>query len=271
MLKNISYITFFVYLFFISTAYSETLILKTGDELEGTVLSETEDKITFTFQGSTLNLNKDEITSIQPSVVIAAEEEKQKEEKLLSEVKKKAVQNTPANNEVNVDEQMEYFTKFFGSKEAFKQAFEQYKKTAARNPANIENRYRLGLCYYYLGDYTKAINELNTVINNKADDFEAIRFLGYAYYQAGDLQSASIYLKKRLIAIPREDLTRFFLAETLNKLNDKENALIHYKELIKYEKHKYRALSQVILLYQQMGNTKKADKYMKILENIKSN
>ena len=247
----------------LSQAWGDVIELTSGETIEGDIVEETNTRITVEFNAGKMYFNRSEIKSVRPSVsfgddvdtspVVAPQRTVRQKESA-----RKTAAITYKKEDVNLDAELDYFLDFFGSKKAFLAAFEEYKKTVAHNPDDVETRYKLGLSYFYLKDYEQAISELDMVCMHDPMHFEANRFLGFAHYRAGEINDAITQFKKCLTIRPFDGKIRRLLAESYYQLGDIDNAKTEYETALKYNPTDRLIVLKLEKIYTQIGNKAKA-------------
>jgi len=255
-------------------SYGEKIKFNNGDVIEGEIISESAEKVTVEFQGGTIAFNKSDISEIIPTLIFNDEESNEIALEIPTESPKYAgtpqhaspsSHNAPTDTnlmqDVNVDKELAYFIGFFGSKEAFLVAVQEFKRLAKEQPDNMTNHYQLGLSHFYLKEYNDAISELSNVIAHNPNDIEAIRYLGYSHYRIGNVSQAISNFKKRLKVVSFDINTRTLLAESYNQLNDLEKARNEYQILLKNKPHDKRILLKLADICSKDGDEQKANEY----------
>ena len=279
--KNTMYLRIIITIVFmsaltpISSLYAEVIELNNGQTIEGTIVDKKESSITVEFDTGTIAFHTSEIKSISPSITIHHKSDEPPQKISPVPVASKSItrkvpspQQTPmtvphtkkkvpsAQNkyeDVNLDSETDYFIDYFGGREGFLSAFEQFIMIAKKKPDDIENHYKLGLSYFYLKKYEHAITELNTVLQHNPNDLEARRFLGYAHYQTGNIPMAIEQLKKRLDGRPFDSEIRKLLASCYFQLNDLEQASREYETIIDHDPTNTLIILKLSKIYADLG------------------
>jgi tetratricopeptide (TPR) repeat protein len=244
---------------------AEKITLTSGDVMDGTIITENEKTVTLKFGGSMIELDKKNIDSITPSIVTAKTGSDD-----TSPVADHDTVTEPVRQRTEVDiareESEKFFKEYFGSKAAFEKAFQTIQERSQTDPDDLNNRYQLAICYYYLGQYKNALRELNTLYQKNKNDLEVILYLGHTYEKNGNLDNAITFFKKRIAARPADTRTRKSLAFCYSKRGDYPNALTEFETVFANDPNDVIVGKQLLSLYKKTGDQKGYDRIQQHLE-----
>ncbi len=226
----------FLSLFFASSIRAETVILKSGKQIEGKVIEETGDYIRVDSGGRALYFERKYIKSINdiPNVVQAkppTEEEKELSVIEVSPYLKRGLEYASQARFVEAEAELnkglevnrsdynirgtlailadvkagkvnqDYAVYLFkGSRYLldgeYKPAIFNLEKALQLKPGDLDIFYNLGVAYYYTKEYQKAIECFQKNLEVHPDDAEAYWFIGNVYYSAGHFIQAKDNLVK---------------------------------------------------------------------------
>ena len=260
----------------VSPVTAEVIELNDGQRIEGTIVDQNDTSVIIQLPAGTMQFHRSEIKSILPSVAFADEAQSTTLPSLrsmshppqkITANRNLSVQRTRRNDDesvmnvredVNLDNETNYFIDYFGSEEAFRSAFEEFKTIAKKNPQDFKNHYKLGLSYFYLKNYENAITELSTVLGHDPKDLEARRFLAYAHYKLGNLHSAIAEFKQYLMGRSFDTEIRALLATCYYQTNYFEEAIDQYKLLLEHDPSNTSVMLKLAKIYRELGNEDKA-------------
>lgn len=78
----------------------------------------------------------------------------------------------------------------------------QYEKILEITPNYSIVLYRLGMIYYEKGDYDKALNYFDKVVNMWPFDYDGLVMLGWTYFRLNNLREAKVLFQKALLHTP---------------------------------------------------------------------
>ncbi len=284
-IKKIIILSLITYLSTISYIYADSIEFKNGYSIEGTVINKNEKTTTIKFEGGTIDFNTAEIGSIIPSITIEKKSDTvdsspptqlplkslssfDKPKRLEASKSEKSSLLKNRNQDVNLDKETDYFVDYFGGRENFLKEFEKFKIKSKKKPNDFENHYKLGLSYFYLKNYEKAVSELNIVLNNNPKDLEARRFLGYAHYQTGNIPMAIEQFKKRLEGRPFDTKMRSLLASCYFQINNLKQAASEYEKIIGYDETNALVIQKLANIYNELGITQRAQELQEMAKKI---
>lgn len=100
---------------------------------------------------------------------------------------------------------------------------------------NLWRNLRSGISFFQLKMPDDARRQLEKVIKEDPNNFEAHHHLGLVYEIMDDTQNAIDHFLKALESDPESGDTHFFLANTYQKTKDYDNAIEHYKQCIELD------------------------------------
>lgn len=142
----------------------------------------------------------------------------------------------------------------------------------------FETLYNIGVCYYDLEDYDKALHYHMISLNNKKkrdlDYVDNLNFIGYDFEKKGDIKNAILYMEKSVQVIIKllgkssdEYFRNIYYLASLHEADDNyEEALLYYTEaaelLRKFLKseHPYyaEALNRTANIYAKLNDNEKS-------------
>ena len=87
----------------------------------------------------------------------------------------------------------------------FEKAIANYKKYLEKNPENSDARVDMGICFYNLGDYTAAINEMETALKYQPNHQIACLNLGIVNLTAQNIEVSKEWFRKALELNPETE------------------------------------------------------------------
>lgn len=87
----------------------------------------------------------------------------------------------------------------------FEKAIANYKKYLEKNPENSDARVDMGICFYNLGDYTTAINEMETSIKYQPNHQIACLNLGIVNLTAQNIEVSKEWFRKAMELNPETE------------------------------------------------------------------
>lgn len=187
---------------------AETIILKSGQKVEGKIIEKTDKYIKIDFQGVSLTYNVDEIASIEKEVVAPL-----------------ATRETVSGITTGTSDLEKYTTEseqcFLNEK--YEDTITLLKKIILLKPEDSDLQIVLGILYYYAGNLEESIATLQKALSLAPNDPEINLYLSIVYDSKGDGQKAKELLSKIIEQYRKEiNITETFIAETLlKKINNK--------------------------------------------------
>ncbi|MGB5530269.1 MAG: tetratricopeptide repeat protein [Ignavibacteriaceae bacterium] len=87
----------------------------------------------------------------------------------------------------------------------FEKAISNYKKYLIKNPENADARVDMGICFYNLGDYTTAINEMESALKYQPEHQIACLNLGIVNLTAQNIEESKEWFKKTIELNPESE------------------------------------------------------------------
>ncbi len=136
-----------------------------------------------------------------------------------------------------------------------------YQHAVEFNPLDEDNWYALGLCYYYLGRFYKAIDCLNNCISLYEEHTLAYQFLGNSYASLGRLKQAlRFYLKS--IKYDNDNPAVYFNVGTIyGELGEFESAIEYFEDALEFDKKYISAYLGLGICYKNLGKAKLAKQW----------
>ncbi len=122
------------------------------------------------------------------------------------------------------------------NREEYEKAIDLYTKAAEVDTDNGDAYFKLGECYRRLNDINKAITyykKATEAAENNLYLFDSFYYLGVAYLQQDNFDSAFENLAEANNLIPEDSETLFFLGLCSEKMNNTGKAIAFYDEALK--------------------------------------
>ena len=205
-------------MFFARGALAETVTLKSGKVIEGEILEKNKDYIKISTGGKDIYYENKYIKSfgeVKPDVTPAESDNSAKTSDSLKtglelasagrfdeaeEQFKKDLNNINGSLSVLKELKKGAITKEFAAylfqgslysmEEKYAEAAASLEKAWEINPKDPDINFNLGVCYFLLNDYQKAIVYLFTTLKLEPEDLQAYELLAKAYYNTGKYQEA---------------------------------------------------------------------------------
>jgi tetratricopeptide (TPR) repeat protein len=87
----------------------------------------------------------------------------------------------------------------------YEKAIENYKMYLEKNPKDADARVDMGICFYDLGDYTSAINEMETALKYQPNHQIACLNLGIVNLTAQNIEASKEWFKKAVAIDPNSE------------------------------------------------------------------
>lgn len=154
----------------------------------------------------------------------------------------------------------------YDSKEEYKKAIEQYKEANKRNSLPITYD-RISKCYYMIGIYDEAINNINQALNMDSTDLSFIRRKADILYDMGNINASIVEWDKIMVAAPEYGWGYYSRGYLKMEIGNVEGAIEDLSMSIAITPDVSYAYVARGNIYQKQGNTElaKAD-YQKIIE-----
>lgn len=218
---------------------AETVILKTGEKIEGKIIEQADNHIMIDFYGTTQPYYFEDIESIDGKQVLVIPVT----DELLNIYYIKALEHASGGNFKEAEEQFnksleicnpycdlknsiernlrilrqvndgvltrEYALQLFKgenlfSKEELQQALSYFQEAMRINPNDANAYCFLGTTYYRLGDYQQAGGYLKEAFSRQPDDYQICGFLGCVFSQLGKYEEGIFYFQKTIQMKPDE-------------------------------------------------------------------
>lgn len=156
----------------------------------------------------------------------------------------------------NLPEVLTIFGKSNIALEQYEVAIDELKQALSIDEHNIQALHSIGIAYRMLGDFAKAINSFETLINLGIKDFSVYHNLANANNDAGHYDQAIEYYRKAISANPLYRDSHKNLNSLLWALNRQEEFLHSYKQ-VDWTKTEATALAiDAVEYYFKLGDTK---------------
>jgi len=127
---------------------------------------------------------------------------------------------------------------------------------------------QMGVAYYRLKNFEKAIENYNKAATLKPADAITLNNIGSVYFEWGKYTEASQNFSNALQVDPRFIDAHMNLGSVYGTLKDYNNAIASFQNAVKYAPDNARAYYYIAITYQNMGDKANADKYYEIAGNI---
>ena len=142
---------------------------------------------------------------------------------------------------------------------------EIYNEILERNSNNIRAALELGLFYYKNGMIKDSDKLLDELAAKSLSDPEVIRKVAQIYLDEKKYDDAIIVLERMLKSLPDSSSIHYAAGIAYNGINDKEMAIVHFKQVQPDSKFYQSAVIQISLLYRDQGKIGEA---INFLENL---
>ena len=143
-----------------------------------------------------------------------------------------------------------------------------YKEILKRNSNNIRAALELGLLYYRNGMVKDSDNLFNDLAAKSLSDPEVIREVVRIYLDKKKYNDAIIVIEGMLKSLPGSSDIHYAAGIAYNAINDKETAIVHFKQVPSDSKFYQNAVIRLSFLYQELGKIREA---INFLENLIKN
>ena len=157
--------------------------------------------------------------------------------------------------------------------EKYREAATKFEAFLEKNPTIYQVNINIGNCYREMGEYDKAIEVYNKILDEvKADkgSFEgdesaarALGSLGEIYVKKGDLEKASEYLKQAIDIFPEDEVLAFNVGEIFFKQGEVDKAIEYFKLAVEIKESWAPSHRQLGYAYLNKGEYKLAIESLK--------
>jgi tetratricopeptide (TPR) repeat protein len=170
------------------------------------------------------------LTSQELYVALSELEHTRKNESKSQEYLEKAIQLDPKNSKLVHQLAASYLEENNSAKAA--PLLEQLTKL---EPGNADYFFLLGRSYQQMKEYPQALTNLQQAIRLKPDYFEAYGLIGFIFYAMEDWPQAAQAMARVVELRPRDSVSRYVLANCLEKLGNFKEALVHYNKFLELD------------------------------------
>ncbi len=250
---------------------ADTIILKNGSKIKGRITAKIDDTVVIKSAGNNIIRKSSEIKSvIKNDMVTFKEKRKSRSKKNPPPDKNFETKNYEIPENINRD----IILRYFGSIKLFKKKFREQLDAVKNNPDDPDAHYKLALSFYYIQKYDKAIREFTFVnTNDKTLMTEIGRFVGYSYYYLGNYERAKEYIESYYKKKPSDNKALALLAEINYSMENYAKAAKYYKKLLAISPKNKEYADKLNESEKRLGIKKEGKKNFieKIKEKINSN
>jgi len=153
----------------------------------------------------------------------------------------------------------------------------KFEEFIGKNPTVYQININIGNCYREMGEYDKAIEAFNKVLENVKEEKESIEGdegaaralagIGETYFKQGDLEKASEYLKQAVDNFPEDEALAFNVGEIYFKQGETDKAIEYFLLSVKIKESWAPPHRQLGYAYLNKGNYRLAvDSLKKFVE-----
>lgn len=232
--------------------FAETIILKTGERIEGKIIEETDKYIKIDFYGMALPYYFEDIESIDGKRVVLPSSKKEilyqesipelGETDVFREIKdqlpfqdaaplynQKKLEFTFQEREEELNKVLFKAMQYFNSEQEQK-AIPYFKKALEIDPNLLEVNFNLGAIYVNSGQYKEAIPYLQKALDIEPNHMSVNFILGVAYFNLGQHQEAIPYLQKALQLDPKATEVYYWLGYALYSVGQYSTARKNFQK-----------------------------------------
>ncbi len=140
----------------------------------------------------------------------------------------------------------------------FAKAIEMYNIVLEYSPDDPQARQNIGFMFYNEENYTESVNYLEPLIENSIDDPEFVRILGFSYGNLEQRDKALALYNRALESDPDNLLNHMNLAVLYVQELDFDSALPHYLQVVELNPFDAAAMTELALIYLQQEEEEKA-------------
>lgn len=178
--------------------FADTIVLKDGDTIDGTILEETSDYVAIDFEGVPMKYFREDIKEIKKEIVHDNE--------------KAAINNELAFNHFEKAKELR-------KKDDYSAAISELEKAIEIDPANLIYYNHIAELYYNLGQYEQSLKYCEKTLEVNSNDGRIFAFMALNYYQLGRYEKArEAFQKFQELFIPNNSRDEAFLKKVKQKV-----------------------------------------------------
>lgn len=156
---------------------------------------------------------------------------------------------------------------FYLNKKEYSTAIPYFEQVKAKEPLDLNNLMNLSYCYFESGNYQKAKENNDLVLNLEPSNPDALSDAKYIAYKLDDNEAALAYLK-RLLDVRDNDQDYQEIAALLNEMKLYDDLITYGERWYGFDETSKLAVQYVVFAAQQVQNKALETKYTEILKKM---